>query len=153
MRKQWVLGVLVSNILAAAPGCGGADGLEGNGMLEVWPTNVNLAMTDDGMKFSAPIGASGGVQLVWVTKNTTHPRFKIANKTDSSAQVTADFAGADDLLVSAGNGAAARGGNAGAGTAGAAAGGETAAGLTASGRTAVTPSAVGTKTTSPMSEE
>lgn len=70
--------------------------------LSVWPGNINLGMTDDGMTFSAPLGASGAVGLTWAGEKTTRPRFMITGN-DSGATITAKYPGADTLIVTASN--------------------------------------------------
>jgi hypothetical protein len=66
--------------------------------LEVWPGNVNLGLTDDGKKFEMPIAARGGKDLFWYVLKEDRPRVSVEGD-DTGAYVTAEFAGADELIV------------------------------------------------------
>lgn len=72
-------------------------------VLEVWPSSINLGLTADGEKFKVPIGASGGTDLEYAVKKTDKPRVSIRG-TDDGAILTAEFAGADELIVTSSDG-------------------------------------------------
>jgi hypothetical protein len=72
-------------------------------VLEVWPGSINLGITADGEKFKGPVGASGGTGLQYSVEKTEKPRISIRG-TDDGAILTAEFAGADQLIVTAADG-------------------------------------------------
>ncbi len=94
-----LLPVFSLTLLAAA--CGGAE--EPPGPLEVWPSDITLGMTVDNVKFRAPVGASGGASLTWSVMKVMKPRVTIDGD-DSGATLTAEYPGADELIVKSSDG-------------------------------------------------
>jgi hypothetical protein len=90
-------------LFLALPACIGVEVGGDDGELRVWPENINLGLTDDGMKFRVPVGASGGSGLEWGNMRADFPRFAVAGD-DELATLTAEFPGADELRVEAADG-------------------------------------------------
>lgn len=94
---------MISAACFAAGLCACPPQATNNPTLAVWPGNINLGMTVDGTKFKMPVGAEGGTDLSYSVEKTDKPRVSI-HGSDEGAILTAEYPGADQLIVDASDG-------------------------------------------------